>query len=214
MNREAFKQRMQNLKSYREQNPGKGYWDFKSYEDGGEVPPTNKPTIVEPIPYKGKLYSDRYGKKYTEEQVYDYYNNGTDEIDRFTGGPLVRGLKPLLDLEDAANFTPVGDAVAAYDVYDAVSNRDWSGAGLAALGLVPFVPMTVKQFRSKYSRRGQAVSPKMMKKVIEEVSNIDSMREVARASRQFNNINKYTRWFNAIPLLGLGAAAVYRGKEE
>lgn len=109
-------------------------------ENGGEVPPTNKPTIVEPIPYKGKLYSDRYGKKYTEEQVYDYYNNGTDEIDRFTGGPLVRGLKPLLDLEDAANFTPVGDAVAAYDVYDAVSNKDWSGAGLAALGLVPFVP--------------------------------------------------------------------------
>lgn len=140
MNKEAFKQRMQSLKSYREQNPGKGYWDFKSYEEGGEVPPTNKPTIVEPIPYKGKLYSDRYGKKYTEEQVYDYYNNGTDEIDRFTGGPLVRGLKPLLDLEDAANFTPVGDAVAAYDVYDAVSNKDWSGAGLAALGLVPFVP--------------------------------------------------------------------------
>lgn len=131
---------MQSLKSYREQNPGKGYWDFKSYEEGGEVPPTNKPTIIEPIPYKGKLYSDRYGRKYTEEQVYDYYNNGTDEIDRFTGGPLVRGLKPLLDLEDAANFTPVGDAVAAYDVYDAVSNKDWSGAGLAALGLVPFVP--------------------------------------------------------------------------
>lgn len=229
MNREAFRQRMQNLKSYREQNPGKGYLDWKAslpdnlqddssynlqrayelgyepeyieedrsyhlptrdsetgeilkkpwhptfliglqedaklgyypqtvdgttytttwegnenpiykYKDGGEVPPTNKPTIVEPIPYKGKLYSDRYGKKYTEEQVYDYYNNGTDEIDRFTGGPLVRGLKPLLDLEDAANFTPVGDAVAAYDVYDAVSNKDWSGAGLAALGLVPFVP--------------------------------------------------------------------------
>lgn len=160
MNREAFKQRMQNLKSYREQNPGKGYWDFKSYEDGGEVPPTNKPTIVEPIPYKGKLYSDRYGKKYTEEQVYDYYNNGTDEIDRFTGGPLVRGLKPLLDLEDAANFTPVGDAVAAYDVYDAVSNRDWSGAGLAALGLVPFMPMTVKQFRSKY----KGITPKVKNK--------------------------------------------------
>lgn len=77
MNKEAFKQRMQSLKSYREQNPGKGYWDFKSYEEGGEVPPTNKPTIIEPIPYKGKLYSDRYGRKYTEEQVYDYYNNGT-----------------------------------------------------------------------------------------------------------------------------------------
>lgn len=250
MDREAFKQRMQSLKSYREQNPGKGYLDWKTslpdnlqdessynlqrayelgyepeyveedrsyhlptrdqetgeilkkpwhptfliglqedaklgyypqtingvtytttwegnenpiykYADGGEVPPTNKPTIIEPIPYKGKLYSDRYGRKYTEEQVYDYYNNGTDEIDRFTGGPLVRGLKPLLDLEDAANFTPVGDAVAAYDVYDAVSNRDWSGAGLAALGLVPFVPMTVKQFRSKY----KGVTPKVKRQV-------------------------------------------------
>lgn len=30
MNREAFKQRMQNLKSYREQNPGKGYLDWKA----------------------------------------------------------------------------------------------------------------------------------------------------------------------------------------
>lgn len=30
MDREAFKQRMQNLKSYREQNPGKGYLDWKA----------------------------------------------------------------------------------------------------------------------------------------------------------------------------------------
>lgn len=29
MDRQAFKQRMQNLKSYRENNPGKGYWDWK-----------------------------------------------------------------------------------------------------------------------------------------------------------------------------------------
>jgi hypothetical protein len=69
-------------------------------------------------------------------------------------------LKPLLDLEDAANFTPVGDAVVAYDVYDAVSNRDWSGAGLAALGLVPFVPMTVKQFRRNY----KGITPKVKSK--------------------------------------------------
>lgn len=30
MDREAFKQRMQSLKSYREQNPGKGYLDWKA----------------------------------------------------------------------------------------------------------------------------------------------------------------------------------------
>lgn len=39
MDRQAFKQRMQNLKSYRENNPGKGYWDWKveAFADGGEV---------------------------------------------------------------------------------------------------------------------------------------------------------------------------------
>lgn len=100
------------------------------------------------------------------------------------------------------------------DIINGVDNRDWY-----------FTQPTeqkahMNQLREymfnngHISRRGQAVSPKMMKKVIEEVSNIDSMREVARASRQFNNINKYTRWFNSIPLLGLGAAAVYRGGEE
>lgn len=37
MDRQAFKQRMQNLKSYRENNPGKGYWDWKveAFVDGG-----------------------------------------------------------------------------------------------------------------------------------------------------------------------------------
>lgn len=39
MDRNAFKRRMQALKSYRESNPGKGYWDWKvqSFEDGGEA---------------------------------------------------------------------------------------------------------------------------------------------------------------------------------
>lgn len=37
MDKQAFKQRMQNLKSYRENNPGKGYWDWRAqaFIDGG-----------------------------------------------------------------------------------------------------------------------------------------------------------------------------------
>lgn len=37
MDKQAFKQRMQNLKYYRENNPGKGYWDWKvqAYQNGG-----------------------------------------------------------------------------------------------------------------------------------------------------------------------------------
>lgn len=141
MDRQAFKQRMQQLNQYREQNPGKTYLDFKKYAEGGEIPPNNKPIIPEePQPYKGKLYKDRYGRKYTEDQLADYYNNSSDEIDRFTGKPFIRGLRPVGDIEDAANVTPVGDAISVYDTYKALRNKDWGNAGLAALGLVPFVP--------------------------------------------------------------------------
>jgi len=127
------------------------------FVDGGEVPPSNKPIIPEePQPYKGKLYKDRYGRKYTEDQMNEYYDSSTDEIDRFTGKPFIRGLKPVGDIEDAANATPVGDAISAYDTYKALKNKDWEGAGLAAMGLIPFMPMTVKQFRSKY----KGITPK------------------------------------------------------
>lgn len=417
MDRQAFRNRMQQLKQYREQNPGKTYLDFKKYAEGGEIPPSNKPIIPEePQPYKGKLYKDRYGRKYTEDQMNEYYDSSTDEIDRFTGKPFIRGLKPVGDIEDAANATPVGDAISAYDTYKALKNKDWQGAGLAAMGLIPFMPMTVKQFRSKYqgitpkqkparvkqnsynttvnknytqnrineainrdaanrrkvsearnqtfnvaerlmddpeymaranqvkqqfgddytsvyadiindynenpsrlpkvetfdggksraqiswlgngmysyridpsanlgmpvtehelshyvdykrnmnrpdphgdsnmfyqmskdlngkvdswdwyyskpteqkahmnqlreymfrngmiSTRGETVDAKMMKKVLDQMSRTDSMKEVARASKQFGNINKYTKWFNSIPLLGVGAAAVYANDQE
>lgn len=37
MDRQAFRNRMQQLKQYREQNPGKTYLDFKQYANGGEL---------------------------------------------------------------------------------------------------------------------------------------------------------------------------------
>lgn len=115
--------------------------DINKVAEGGEIPPNNKPIIPEePQPYKGKLYKDRYGRKYTEDQLADYYDNSSDEIDRFTGKPFIRGLKPVGDIEDAANATPVGDAISVYDTYKALRNKDWGNAGLAALSLVPFVP--------------------------------------------------------------------------
>nr|DAX32660.1 MAG TPA: hypothetical protein [Caudoviricetes sp.] len=54
---------MQSLKAYRESNPGKTYLDWKvsAFAEGGEVPPTNRTEPIERIPYKGKLYTDKYG---------------------------------------------------------------------------------------------------------------------------------------------------------
>ena len=53
MDRTEFKKRMQSLKSYRENNPGKGYWDWKveQFQDGGDNPPM---WLEEP--YQGPTY--------------------------------------------------------------------------------------------------------------------------------------------------------------
>lgn len=95
MDRQAFKQRMQNLKSYQENNPGKGYWDWKveAFADGGQT---------------GNPEKERF-----------YQATGRSS----SGRPLEEGLKPVFSLEDAANMTPIGDAISAKDTYNAVKNR-------------------------------------------------------------------------------------------
>ena len=68
-----------------------------------------KPEIKEKIPFnfgtvfrdkdgewlsstQGRVYKDKFGKIHTAAQYEDYIKNGTDEISRFNGMPLVRGL--------------------------------------------------------------------------------------------------------------------------
>lgn len=120
MDRQAFKQRMQNLKSYRENNPGKGYWDWKveAFAEGGQT---------------GDPEKERF-----------YQATGRSS----SGRPLEEGLKPVFSLEDAANMTPIGDAISVKDTYDAVKNRDWLGAGLAALTVLPFVPSGLRNVKA------------------------------------------------------------------
>lgn len=160
MDREAFKQRMRNLKSYRENNPGKGYWDWKvtAYADGGQTGDPDK---------------ERF-----------YQATGRSR----SGRPLEEGLKPVFDLEDAANMTPIGDAISARDTYNAVKERDWLGAGLAAATMIPFVPMTVKQFRRKY----KGVTPKREVPTVNRTteSKIDALdREMQRRAELINQGN-------------------------
>lgn len=120
MDRQAFKQRMQNLKSYRENNPGKGYWDWKveTFAEGGQT---------------GDPEKERF-----------YQATGRSS----SGRPLEEGLKPVFSLEDAANMTPIGDAISARDTYNAVKNRDWLSAGLAALTVLPFVPSGLRNVKA------------------------------------------------------------------
>lgn len=273
MDRQAFRNRMQQLKQYREQNPGKTYLDWKNslpsnlqdesnynlhrayelgyepewneddksyhlptrdsetgeilkkpwhptfliglqedaklgyypqikngtmytttwegnenpiykYADGGEIPPNNKPIIPEqPQLYKGKLYKDRYGRKYTESQLDDYYDNSTDEIDRFTGKPFVRGLKPVGDIEDAANVTPVGDAISIYDAYSSAKNKDWLGTGLALFSVLPFVPSSVNKVKRAVPTVNKNLTNDLLNKQFEQES-----KELALRTKTVNEV--------------------------
>lgn len=309
MDKQAFKQRMQNLKSYRENNPGKGYWDWKvqAYQNGGDIPlwqqyqysgpsyqdvlddlKQNSPStynqlqqskaadsqssseIVRYVDSKGRLQStsnlqglspvitsdylpgigdamevtqivqdvknedyvnqanekhaqtwdfrgnnsnlkDDQGNYYidpnrqltpedisnmrskgakipeqwesledadiseltntfaynlSQDPIYFMANGGEigDPDDEFTkaintklgrtpdGRPLQQGLKPVFDLEDAANLTPVGDAIAAKDMYNAAMDKDWTGLGLAAASMIPFVPSGMRKINKKFKQ--------------------------------------------------------------
>lgn len=56
---------------------------------------------------QGRVYKDKFGKIYTAKQYEDYIKNGTDEISRFDGMPLVRGLSAA----DPVGEFIVGNAV-------------------------------------------------------------------------------------------------------
>lgn len=77
MEREAFRQRMQQYKQARENNPQLKYWDWKKYADGGvidEDPPQN--TSERPITNfdpKGDPYNPTYG--YNPGAGEDLYSN-------------------------------------------------------------------------------------------------------------------------------------------
>lgn len=65
-----------------------------------------------------------------------------------SGRPLEEGLEPAVNLRDIVDFTPVGDALAAKDTYDAVKNKDWLGAGISAVAMLPFIPTVNKRLVS------------------------------------------------------------------
>lgn len=106
----------------------------------------------------------------TNTFAYNYAKGGEvgNPDDNFTklgrtpdGRPKEQGLKPVIDLEDAVNVTPIGDVLSAKDAYNAARNNDWLGVGLATATMIPFVPRaistvrrstpTVKNYRSSLS---------------------------------------------------------------
>lgn len=255
MDRQAFKQRMQNLKSYRENNPGKGYWDWRNslpdnlkytddteydmqaaYEAGVDAEyveedrtyhlPTRDPKTgyifkksIHPTFWKGlaedaKLGYDAYflgDKVYTKSKgegpikaFADGGQTGDPEKERFyqatgrssSGRPLEEGLKPVFSLEDAANMTPIGDAISARDTYNAVKNRDWLSAGLAALTVLPFVPSGLRNVKAA-ARYIPTVNRTEQSLINQALGNISKKRDYL--SDIANSRNRVLEDINTIP---------------
>lgn len=202
-NRQAFKQRMQQYKAYKEQNPDSGYLQWKAslpenlqddtsynlrraYELDYE-PITVEGDTLKHLPTRdwktGEILKKPWHPTYTiglmedarlgyypkvvdgttytttwegnENSIFKYEDGGEvggkkeppypsfyngRRVNRWTGEPLATGaVKAAFDIEDAANLTPVGDAITVKDMSQAVLNKDWTGLGIASLGLIPVV---------------------------------------------------------------------------
>lgn len=119
------------------------------------------------------LNSVAYTSNKKVQRIANGGETGDPEKERFyqatgrssSGRPLEEGLKPVFSLEDAANMTPIGDAIATKDAYDAVKNRDWLGAGLAASAMIPFIPNVYKSLKSKISREVPTVTRSFQRQV-------------------------------------------------
>ena len=84
-----------------------------------------KPVITEKIPFnfgtvfkdkdgdwlsstQGRVYKDKYGKIHTAKEYEDYMKNGTDEISRFDGRTIAKGLKNVYPEMALAGFVRAG----------------------------------------------------------------------------------------------------------
>lgn len=81
MEREAFRQRMQQYKQARESNPQLKYWDWKKYADGGEV---RDNTYVAPV-YKEQVFIPATGaQKIKNDYQMPLADNGNiNEIENY-----------------------------------------------------------------------------------------------------------------------------------
>lgn len=138
------------------------------------------------------------------QRVEDGGQTGDPDKERFyqatgrsrSGRPLEEGLKPVFDLEDAANMTPIGDAISARDTYNAVKERDWLGAGLAALTVLPFVPSGLRNVKAA-ARYIPTVNRTEQGLINQALSNISKKRDYL--SDIANSRNRVLEDINTIP---------------
>ena len=169
MDKQAFKQRMQNLKSYRENNPGKGYWDWKiqAFANGGVNDNligsysnhTGTPTMYVPVTKEYEAVPEGFGEivnVHTPEVTITPQSNISlvEAVDK--------GRRNAFEyIKEAASYTPiVGDAMDASDaVYQAIQGNYSEAALAAGLMLLPnFIKKPLKRVGKLLKKNKKIIS--------------------------------------------------------
>lgn len=119
--RNEFRERMNQFKKAREANPQLSYWEWKAipkYDEGTE------------------------GIKMTPEQEKKFLE------DRQKYAAMSGAISPALDIRTAADFTPIGNAIASKEIYDATSSGNYLDAGIIGASLVvpPVLAKPIKRY--------------------------------------------------------------------
>lgn len=205
MEREAFRQRMQQYKQARENNPQLKYWDWKKYADGGivdEDPPqsTSERPITNFDP-KGDPYNPTYG-----------YNPGAGYVSNSDplGSLYVEGalLNPVFKLAGNA-VSNVARGLTKYSskyvpevrrtVQDKINSLFRREAEDKAR-TYKLYDDAIESRNGMINNIGDKVTSRQIKKAIRSLPK--DMRSIEAAYLQFATPGQYTKWFNKIPLLG------------
>lgn len=134
MDKQAFKQRMQNLKSYRENNPGKGYWDWRNslpdnlkytddteYDMVGAYNSGAQPTLEDDgsyhlptrVPSTGKVLKSSihptYWKGLAEDEKLGYHTYWLPDGSTYTASKYDAPIQAFAD--GGQNNTPIVDSL-------------------------------------------------------------------------------------------------------
>lgn len=195
MEREAFRQRMQQYKQARENNPQLKYWDWKKYADGGivdEDPPQNTSEIpITNFDPKGDPYNPIYG-----------YNPGAGYVSNSDplGSLYIEGalLNPVFKLAgNAVSNIARGLTKQKNPLFP--DKTDYYSKGTEQKSYMN----TLREYMFKngmINNIGDKVTSRQIKKAIRSLPK--DMRSIEAAYLQFATPGQYTKWFNKIPLLG------------
>lgn len=143
-----------------------------------------KPQIVEPIE---RTYNGRRWSELTPQEQLNVQLRGST-----SSTPTEKGLGPVIKLEDIINMTPLGNIMALKDMFNSAVNNDWLGAGLAALGFLPFVPKGLRRAKS-VKRPTPTVNPNYVGDKLEEKFSqlgVDAEQRAKFANEQYRVVER------------------------